>query len=263
MDLGLADVSVLVGGGSSGLGFACAKTFLGEGAKVTVVARGGERLEQAKAYFEQLAPGRVLAVAADLSQRGGARKAYRAAADCFGPPLVIVANGGGPPPMPAREAGEEAFVKAQELLLRPVVEWVQEALPAMRAARWGRFIAITSVSARQPEKDLVLSSSFRAAILAYLKTLAREESGYGVTFNAVCPGFTATQRLEALAQRLSAQEGLSPQEVMARWAQAAPVGRLGEPEELAAAVVFLASRQAGFINGVALAVDGGYSLGLL
>lgn len=263
MDLGLAEVSVLVGGASRGLGFACAKAFLGEGAKVTIVARGGERLKQAKDYLERLAPGRVLAVASDLSQAGGAREAYRAAADHFAPPLVIVANNGGPPPMPTREAGEEAFTKAQELLFRPVVEWVQEALPAMRAARWGRFIAITSVSARQPEKDLVLSSSFRAAILAYLKTLAREESGYGVTFNAVCPGFTATERLQALAQRLSAQEGLPPEDVMARWAQAAPVRRLGKPEELAAAVAFLASRQAGFINGVALSVDGGYSLGLL
>lgn len=263
MDLGLANVSVLVGGGSSGLGLACAEAFLSEGAKVTVVARGGERLDRAKEYLEQLAPGRVLAVAADLSLRSGAKEAYRAAAGCFGPPLVVVANGGGPPPMPAREAGEEAFMNAQELLLRPVVEWVQEALPAMRTARWGRFIAITSVSARQPEKDLVLSSSLRAAILAYLKTLAREESGYGVTFNAVCPGFTATQRLEALAQRVSAQEGLGPEDVMARWAKAAPVGRLGAPEEVAAAVVFLASRQAGFINGVALSVDGGYCLGLL
>lgn len=263
MDFGLADVSVLVGGGSSGLGFACAKAFLGEGAKVTIVARGGERLARAKDLLEALAPGRVLAVAADLSQSGEARRTYRAAAAHFGPPLVIVANGGGPPPMPAREAGEEAFTRAQELLLRPVVEWVQEALPAMRQAHWGRFVAITSVSARQPEKHLVLSSSFRAAILAYLKTLAREESGYGVTYNAVCPGFTATERLQALAQRLAAEEGIRPEEVIAQWAQMAPVRRLGDPEELAAAVVFLASRKAGLINGVALSVDGGYSLGLL
>ncbi len=263
MDVGLSGVSVLVGGASSGLGFACARAFVEEGARVTIVARGGARLREAQGKLSGLGRAEVFAVASDLSQPGGARQAYEQAAARFGPPLVVVANGGGPPSMPVREANEEAFAAAHQLLLQPVVELVRAALPSMREAGWGRVIAITSVAARQPEKDLVLSASLRAAVWGYLKTLAREEACYGVTFNAVCPGFTDTERLQQLAQRLAEREGTSPEVVRQRWAAATPVARLGQPEEVAAAVLFLASRWAGFINGVALPVDGGYCLGLL
>jgi 3-oxoacyl-[acyl-carrier protein] reductase len=263
MDLGLSGVSVLVGGASRGLGFACAKLFVEEGARVAMVSRGGKQLLAAAESLAKLGRGEVLPVAADLAQEGGARRAYEEAASRFGPPLVVVANGGGPPAMPAREADPAAFAKAHELLLRPVVELVQAALPAMREARWGRVIAIASVAARQPEASLVLSSSLRAAVLGYLKTLAREEGSSGVTFNAVCPGYTATERLAELAQAAAVRRGVSVEEVYRGWAAATPVGRLGRPEEVAAAVLFLASRQAAFVNGVALPVDGGYCLGLL
>ncbi|MGC8916079.1 MAG: SDR family oxidoreductase [Thermoanaerobaculum sp.] len=263
MDLGLSGVSVLVGGASSGLGFACARAFLAEGARVAIVSRGGEKLVRAREVLERDAPGRVFAIAQDLAVPQGATRAYRAAAEAFGPPLVVVTNGGGPPAMPAASAGVEAFRSAHELLLRPVVELVQAALPAMKGAGWGRVIAITSLSARQPEPGLVLSSSLRAAVLGYLKTLAREEAHAGVTFNAVCPGYTATERLNDLAEALASREGVSPEDIFGRWVAKTPVGRLGNPEELAAVVVFLASKLAAFINGVALAVDGGASLGLL
>jgi len=109
----------------------------------------------------------------------------------------------------------------------------------------------------------VLSSSLQAAVLGYLKTLAREEGSSGVTFNAVCPGYTATERLAELAQAAAVRRGVSVEEVYRGWAAATPVGRLGRPEEVAAAVLFLASRQAAFVNGVALPVEGGYCLGLL
>lgn len=263
MDLGLSGISVLVGGASSGLGFACARAFLAEGARVCIVARPGEKLQRAREELEREAPGRVVAVACDLSEAGAAAAAYARAAAVFGPPLVVVANGGGPRSVPAASATLEDFARAHELLLRPVVELVQAALPAMKAAGWGRVIAITSLSARQPEDGLVLSSALRAAIHGYLKTLAREEARYGVTFNAVCPGFTATERLRVLAEQLAAREGVSVDQVFARWIGGTPVGRLGKPEEIAAAVVFLASRAAAFINGVALPVDGGASRGLL
>lgn len=263
MDLGLSGVSVWVGGASSGLGFACARAFLAEGAHVTLVSRGGEKLACALASLEREAPGRVNAVACDLSQPGGATYAYQKAAEKFGPPLVVVANGGGPPALPAAEAGPADFTKAYGLLLQPVVELVQAALPAMKAAGWGRVIAITSVSARQPEVGLVLSSSLRAGVWGYLKTLAREEAASGITFNSVCPGYTATERLQVLARTVAARDGVVVEEVFRRWVAGTPVGRLGKPEEIAAAVVFLASKPAAFINGVALAVDGGASLGLL
>lgn len=263
MDLGLSGVSVLVGGASSGLGFACARAFLEEGARVAIVARPGDKLQRAQEELARVAPGRVRAVACDLSEAGAATGAYARASDAFGPPLVVVANGGGPRSLPASAASPEDLAEAHELLLRPVVELVRAALPAMRQARWGRVIAITSISARQPEEGLVLSSSLRAAIHGYLKTLAREEAGYGVTFNAVCPGFTATERLKVLAAQVAARDGVNPEDVFSRWVAATPVGRLGQPEEIAAAVVFLASRPAAFINGVALAVDGGASRGLL
>jgi 3-oxoacyl-[acyl-carrier protein] reductase len=136
-------------------------------------------------------------------------------------------------------------------------------LPAMRAAGWGRFVAITSVAVRQPQPGLVLSNALRAAVTGYLKSIADEVAVDGVTVNTVCPGYTATDRLRVLAENVAEREGTSVDLIFEKWAAMAPVRRLLRPEEVAAAVTFLCSEEASGITGVALPVDGGFSRGLL
>jgi 3-oxoacyl-[acyl-carrier protein] reductase len=136
-------------------------------------------------------------------------------------------------------------------------------LPAMRSAGWGRFVAITSIAVREPLPGLVLSNALRAAVTGYLKSVSDEVAADGVTVNTVCPGFTATDRLEVLAENIAGRDGRTAKEVIAGWAAQAPLGRLLRPEEVAAAVGFLCSESASGITGVALPVDGGFGRSLI
>jgi 3-oxoacyl-[acyl-carrier protein] reductase len=138
----------------------------------------------------------------------------------------------------------------------------QETLPIMRERRWGRFIAITSVSVKQPIEGLVLSNSVRSGVTGLIKTLANEYGPYNVLVNNVCPGYTATARLISLSETLAKKEGVDRKEVEARWARQTPLGRVGEPEEFANVVVFLASERASYVTGASIAIDGGLVRGI-
>ena len=145
----------------------------------------------------------------------------------------------------------------------PVQRLAELTLPAMRSVGWGRFVAITSIAVREPLPGLVLSNALRAAVTGYLKSVSDEVAADGVTVNTVCPGFTATDRLEVLAKNIAERDGVTAKEVVAGWATQAPIGRLLQPEEVAAAVGFLCSAEASGITGVALPVDGGFGRSLI
>jgi 3-oxoacyl-[acyl-carrier protein] reductase len=262
VNLGLEGRVAIVGGASAGLGFAVADQLTAEGADVVMVSRSAERIGEAA---ERLAgrSGRVLGVAGDLADSEVPRAVVARATEVFGAPTVLVANGGGPPSMPAVEAGAEDLTRACELLLLPVQRLVQACLPGMRAAGWGRILTITSVAVRQPMPGLVLSNALRAAVTGYLKTLAAEVGEAGITVNTVCPGFTATERLDQLAAAVAERSGIEAGVVFASWAEQTAVKRVLRPDELAAAAVFLCSAAASGITGVALAVDGGLDRALL
>jgi 3-oxoacyl-[acyl-carrier protein] reductase len=138
----------------------------------------------------------------------------------------------------------------------------KETLPLMQQQRWSRFIAITSMTVKQPVEGLILSNSVRAAVSGLVKTLANEYGRHNVLVNNVCPGYTATARLMELAQTLAEKEGVSPRAIEDRWASQTPLGRVGTPEEFANVVVFLASERASYVTGVSLGVDGGIVKGL-
>jgi 3-oxoacyl-[acyl-carrier protein] reductase len=148
------------------------------------------------------------------------------------------------------------------LNLMSTVYLAKESLPVMQRQRWGRFIAITSVSVKQPVDGLILSNSIRAGVSGLVKTLANEYGPWNVLVNNVCPGFTATARLMELADALAAKQGVTPAEIESRWARGAPLERVGQPEEFANLVVFLASERASYITGASIAVDGGSVKGL-
>lgn len=263
MKLGLEGRVAVVGGASAGLGLAVAKALAREGVGVLVVSRSQQHVDDAVDQLRAVAGDRVAGLAADLSDPSTPARAIAAACDRLGPPTVVVANGGGPPAMASVDAGAEDLDAACRLLLLPVQRLLETSLPHMREAGWGRFVAITSVAVLEPQPGLVLSNSLRAAVTGYLKSVADEVGGSGITVNCVCPGYTATDRLHELARSKAEREGVAAEAILAGWSSHAPIGRLLKPEEVAAAVVFLCSERASGITGVSLPVDGGFHRGLI
>jgi 3-oxoacyl-[acyl-carrier protein] reductase len=247
MDTGLAGRRAAVAAASKGLGLACARALAAEGAQVAICGRSKERIEEAAADIGQGA----VPLVADVSTPDGARQFVVDARAALGGLDVLVTNAGGPPAGNFETTSFEEYSPALALNLLSVVAMCQEAVPALRAQRFGRVVAITSISVRQPVPNLILSNTARAGATGFLKTLAREVAGDGVTVNSVQPGFHATDRLLGLyPDREAATAGV-------------PAGELGRPEDFGAVVAFLCSDQARFITGAAIPVDGGAYAALL
>src|SRR5262245_35196300 len=267
MELGLQGKVAAVAAASSGLGKAVALALAGEGMSVVVSSRDERRIRAAADAIDEharraaagrgSAPPPALAVAADLATEEGPRRFIAAAEERFSRVDVLVANCGGPPPGPAAGLGEEEWTRAIPLTLLSAVRLARAALPGMRARRWGRIIFITSTSVKQPIENLALSTSLRSAVAGYAKSLSDELAGEGITVNVVAPGSIATGRLEDLLAARARDRGVEVDVARAGLLEKIPARRLGRPEELAAAVAFLASEPAAYISGVVLAVDGG------
>ena len=262
MDLGLQGKVAVVCGASRGIGFATARLFAAEGAAVVLVARDATSLGDAGDRL-RAEGGTVCEVVADLATTDGIAHAIDGVMRQHGRCDVLVTNTGGPVTGSVLAHDWTAWQAASELLLRSAVELTRAFVPGMRERRWGRVIGITSVAVKKPVPSLVLSNSLRAAVTGYFRTLADEVGPDGVTVNTVLPGYTATERLDALATATTARLGVSREQVFDRWRAEASVARLGAPDEVAAAIVFLASAHAGFITGQALCVDGGATRTLL
>jgi 3-oxoacyl-[acyl-carrier protein] reductase len=257
----LAGKTALVTGASRGLGFACARALGRRGARLVLASRGGEHLERAR---EELASegAEVIGVPADVRDPEALARLVAEAERAAGGVDVLIANGGGPTAKPALELTDEDWQAAIPLAFLFVPRLCNLVLPGMRARRWGRIVAINSVSARQPIPNLALSNALRPAVLGYLKTLSQEVAADGVTVNAVLPGHTRTERQQELAAATSQRTGRPAEELIAAWAASAPIGRLGEPEEIGEVVAFLCSPAASFVTGQAIPADGGYVRGL-
>jgi 3-oxoacyl-[acyl-carrier protein] reductase len=247
MDTGLAGRRAAVAAASQGLGFASARALAAEGARVAICGRSRDRIEEAAA---RIGDGAVPLVA-DVSTADGARQFVVEARHALGGLDVLVTNAGGPPAGNFETAPFDAYAPALALNLLSVVAMCQEAVPGMRAQRFGRVVAITSISVRQPIPNLILSNTARAGVTGFLKTLAREVAGDGVTVNSIQPGSHRTERLvELYGDAAAAAEGI-------------PAGELGRPEDFGAVVAFLCSDPARFITGAAIPIDGGAYAALL
>jgi len=256
MELGIRGRVALVCGASRGIAFAVAEALAREGCSLAICSRDEAAIGAAAAKLEaQGAP--VLALVADLSTMEGVEHVVREVTARYGHVDILIANTGGPPTGPAMAHDWAAWTKAGELLLRSVVELTRAFVPGMRDRQWGRVVSITSKAVKEPVPSLVLSNSLRAAVTGYLRTLANEVAADGVTINTVLPGFTATERLDALAAANVERTGATRESVFAGWVAQTPAGRLGRPEECAATIAFLASEPAAFITGQAILVDGG------
>ncbi|MBY0375914.1 MAG: SDR family oxidoreductase [Bryobacteraceae bacterium] len=259
MDLGLKDKVAVVAAASHGLGKAVARALTDEGAKVAICARDARALDQAAQEMN----GEVLAHVCDVTKEDEVARFLSSVRTRFGPIDICVANAGGPPSKSFEQTSVADWENAVQLNLMSTLYFARGVLPEMKERRWGRLITITSVSVKHPLEGLILSNSVRAAVMGLVKSLANEYGPYQVLVNNVCPGYTATDRLNTLAEKLAGEQGLSADAVRERWAANTAVRRVGRPEEFASVVAFLASERASYITGQSISIDGGFAKGIL
>jgi 3-oxoacyl-[acyl-carrier protein] reductase len=249
VNLGLDGKTAIVCGASSGMGLAIAEALAEEGANVAMFARRRDVLER---EAERVG---ALSVRGDLTVPGDLEKLVRRTVEAFGGVDVLVNNGGGPPPGPAVGVDAEAFERAVELLLLPVVRLTSLCLPHLERSGRGRIVNIESSSVREPIDGLALSNAVRPGVIGWAKTLAREVGTKGITVNTIAPGRIDTERLTDIYS----SDGVARETAQAQ----IPLRRFGTPAEIARVVCFLASDQASYVTGAVVPVDGGLTRSLL
>lgn len=255
MDLGIRGRTALVMGASAGLGEAVALDLAREGVKVAIAARRTHLLETVAKRAKELGASDARGFELDLHHPASIRSMLDAVREAFGEIDILVLNGGGPKAGRFSEVSLDDWDAAYQLILRGMLAILEGVLPSMRARRWGRIVALTSSSVKQPIDTLVLSNAFRTALVSTLRTIANETASDGVTVNSIATGRIKTDRLRALYR--------GDEIAMANAASAeVPAKRVAAPDEFAPLVAFLCSQQARYITGQTISIDGGLIRGL-
>ena len=262
MDTGLKNRVAIVAASSQGIGRATAEAFAAEGCRLAMCARNREALQTAAEKIQKQNNAEVLAEPLDVTDASAVHRFVETVVNRFGGVDICVTNAGGPPAKGFLAASLDDWRNAVELNFLSTVYFAREVIPHMQRKSWGRIITITSITTKQPVADLVLSNAVRAAVVGLVKSLANEFGKDGILVNNVGPGYTATDRLKDLARSRSVAMGKSEDEIFQGWAVEAPLKRLGEPREVADAIVWLASERASYITGQTILVDGGLYKGL-
>ncbi len=262
MDLGLQSRVALVAASSQGIGLATAEALAAEGCRIAMCARNQSSLTAAADKIKKRYNAEVLAEICDVTDAAAVEHFVAAVAGRFGGVDICVTNAGGPPAKGFLSTTPDDWRRAIEANFLSAVHFARQVIPHMQRKRWGRIITITSLTTKQPVADLVLSNAVRTAVVGLVKSLANEFGKDGILVNNVGPGFTATERLRELAKSRSVASGKTEQEIFDGWAADAPLKRLGEPREIADAIVWLASERASYVTGQTLLVDGGMYKGL-
>jgi len=257
MDLGLKGRVGIIGGGSRGLGKACALSLAREGANVAICSRGVENLEAAAQEIRSTTDVEVLAVPGDLSRLADIRNLIQQTVDHFGRLDVVVCNSGGPPEGRAVDTSEETWDRAIQMALIFFIRMGREAVPHLKNRSWGRIVNILASTVYQPIDNLVTSGVTRMGAVAFAKSLADEVGRDNILVNNVAPGFLLTDRMVELFETRANEMGESVNDLLQARASTIPLGRFGRPEELADLVAFLASEKNGYITGTTILVDGG------
>jgi len=248
VDLGISGRKVLVAASSAGLGYATAAALGQAGCTVVISGRNEERLQEAAASL----PGSI-PIISDVSTADGAATLVAEAEEALGSGIdILITNAGGPPPGDFSSTDVSAYASALDLNLISVVAMCKAAVPGMQKRGWGRVLAITSISVRQPIPNIMLSNTARAGATGFLKTLALEVAKDGVTVNSIQPGFHATDRVTSIYGDADLND----------LAKTVPVGKIGKAEDFGQIAAFLCSEQAGYITGAAIPVAGGTYKGL-
>jgi len=263
MELGLKNRVALVAAASQGIGYACALDLAREGARVFLCSRDAERASEAARRIHEETGATVAGIGADITNDAAAEAFVALAKEQAGTIDVLVTNGGGPPAGVFDDVDVRTLREAFELTVVSAIRMAKLVLPTMKQQKHGRIINITSMAVKQPIDGLLLSNTMRAGLTGWSKTLSNEVAQDNITVNNVAPGYTLTEQQHKHAITRARKLGKSKEEMLSVWAAQAPINRLANPEEIAAAVTFLASDRASYITGITLQVDGGWSKGLL
>jgi 3-oxoacyl-[acyl-carrier protein] reductase len=259
MDLGIAGRKALVCASSKGLGRACAEALAREGVLVTLNGRDPARLEQAAAEIVAKTGNPVKSVVADLNTEQGRAKLIAQCADAD----ILVNNNAGPPPGQLADWDHAAWLAAIEANMLAPILLVRALVPGMRARKFGRIVNITSAMVKSPRPAMALSTSARAGLTAFCKSLSLEVAADNVVINNLLPERFDTDRQKQMAERAMKQKGITMEEARAEIAATIAAKRFGDPAEFGAACAFLCSDKAGFISGQNLQLDGGSYPGLI
>lgn len=262
MDFGIKDRVALVAAASRGIGYAAALELAREGARVFLCSRDEGRASEAAERIHKETGANVAGIAADVTNAADCERFVSLATERAGRVDICVTNAGGPPATTFDTTDIEMFRDAFELNALSAIRLAKLVLPGMRERKWGRIVNVTSISVKQPVDGLLLSNTVRAGLTSWAKTVSNEVAADGVTINNVGPGYTLTERQDELAIARGQALGKSKEEMIAMWAAQIPAHRIAAPEEIAAAIAFLASERASYITGVTLQVDGGWTRGL-
>ena len=263
MDLGINGKIALVTAASRGLGRGCAEQLAAEQCRVAICSRDEAAAKQAAEEIAGQTGAEVLGLGADVSKAENIGRLLEDVKQCLGDPEILVTNAGGPPPGTFASTALEEYEKALNLNLMSAVNLIHGVTPSMKANGWGRIIAITSISVKQPIANLLLSNMARAGLTGFLKTIATELAPFGITVNALLPGTHKTSRIDQLVKDTAVRENKPEKEVYQEMMDAIPCKTIGDPSDFGAAAAFLAGTRARYITGQNLLIDGGRYGGLL
>ncbi|PKL82836.1 MAG: 3-oxoacyl-ACP reductase [Ignavibacteriae bacterium HGW-Ignavibacteriae-3] len=257
MDLQLKGKTVLVTASSSGIGRATAELFIKEGAKVAICSHNRENLLAASREIKDRYNIEPLWNVCDINKAQDIEDTVNVVHHNLGEIDILVNNCGGPLPGFFEDLYDNNWEDAFYQVLMSAIRFSRFVLPGMKIKNWGRIINITSLSVKQPADNLILSNSLRSAVTGFAKTLSNHVGKYNITVNNVAPGYTLTGRLKELAELRAMRANVTPEKMLEEMAGDVPLKRLAKPHEVASLIVYLASEQAGYINGQTIAVDGG------
>jgi NAD(P)-dependent dehydrogenase (short-subunit alcohol dehydrogenase family) len=261
LDLKLSGKTAIVTGGSAGIGFACASALYGEGVNVVIVARNGERLEKAGEEIRSKGgagnQAQVIVVQGDMTQGADIQRVVDVALQKLGKVDILVNNAGSARAGSFLHLSEEAFIDAWNLKLLGYIRLIKAVAPGMIERRDGRIVNIVGGAGRAPAPTMLPAGTTNAALLNLTRGLSKELGAHNVRINAISPGNTATARAEQLAQQQAAARGISVEEVKAERLRTMPLGKMVQPEEIAAMTLFLVSDLAASITGAEILIDAG------
>ena len=259
MDLGISGRKAIVCASSKGLGLACATSLAREGVDVVINGRDQGRLEEAAAKIKAETGANVTAVAADIDTEEGRQTLLAACAE----PDILVNNNAGPPPGKIEDWGYEEWMKGIHANMLAPIFLIKSVVPGMRERKFGRIINITSAMVKSPSPTMGLSTAVRAALTALSKSVQRDAVVDNVTINNLLPERFNTDRQKFMAERQVKLRGITIEEAYAEIAETIAAKRLGDPADFGDACAYLCSRQASFISGQNLQLDGGSYRGLV